>query len=419
MVTELGASNKTTVKIETLKKYGDIKEFIRMIWDPKQTTGVKKVDLNKIPPDDGATYPTDIMELLQGLYTRQFSGNIAQYAIASMILSNPEYGDLILRIVYKNLKVRISHKLVNRAFPGLINNFSVSLGKDRVKAEAYFRQDPSSWFISRKFDGVRCIVRVNGENTACFSRNGNALPAMQKLADLAGDIFPVGTILDGEVCHVDENNHECFQTAVSQIKRKNEVFHNFRFYVFDYLTVDEFDSLTSTRTFIERYNVLLNKIEFATDDRIHVVDQSQYTEELFVKMNDTVSIHGWEGLILRRDVPYKGIRSNDILKHKAFFTENYVVTDIESSTIRTIDKNSGLEVEEPMLKSVIILHKGENVRVGSGFDLNQRRHFHRMPTSIIGRTIEVQYFEESHDSNGKTSLRFPTIKQIFSNKRKL
>jgi len=418
MVTELTSSNSTTVKIATLRKFGDLREFIQLIWDPQQTTGVtrKKVDLCKIPPKH-REYPTDILELLRGLYTRRFSGNEAQYAIVSMLLTYPDHGDLILRIIDKNLKARITHKNVNRAFPGLIPDFSVSLGKDKSKAEAYFRQDPGSWYISRKFDGVRCIVRVDGANTACFSRAGNALPAMRDLAQLAGSVFPAGTVLDGEVCEVDENNHESFQGAVSKIKRKHDVFHNFRFYVFDYLTVAEFDAHTSTRTFFERYEDL-GTVSYQ-DQRIQVVPQTLYTDEMFATMNDAVAAQGWEGLILRRDISYKGTRSNDILKHKKFFTEDYVVTGVESSTMRIINEKTGLEVEEFMTKSVTILHKGEVVHVGSGFDQNQRRHFYNTPESIIGKTIEVQYFEECHDHNGKVSLRFPTMKQIYSKKRKL
>ena len=384
MVTELTASNSTNAKMATLKKFPDLQSFMRVMWDPSKTTGVtrKNVDLTKVPPED-SVYPTDILELLQGLYSRRYSGHEAQYAIVSMLLLHPDHGDLILRIVDKNLKTRLSHKIINRVFPGLIPDFSVSLGKDKSKAEAYFAKDPSSWYVSRKFDGVRCIVRVDGnKNTACFSRVGHDLPAMQDLAQLAGTMFPAGTVLDGEVCAVDENNTECFQTAVSRIKRKSDTFSNFRFYVFDYLTHAEFDSHTSTRPFTERYVALREAIQHA-DDRIHVVAQAQYTDAIFETMNGFVSTLGLEGLILRRDVAYKGVRSNDILKHKRFFTADFLVTGMETASMRTIDEKTGLEVEEDMLKSVTIVHKGEVVHVGSGFSHCQRRAYFEAPGSII------------------------------------
>ena len=107
------------------------------------------------------------------------------------------------------------------------------------------------------------------------------------------------------------------------------------------------------------------------------------------------------------------------LKHQKFFTDEYVVMQIETSVMRVIDEETGLEVEEDMMKSVVIQHKGETVHVGSGFNHKQRREYYTQPGLIVGRTIEVQYFEECRNSSGKVSLRFPTVKQICTKKRKL
>jgi DNA ligase-1 len=422
MVTALTASNRTSDKIQTLRRFPDLREFIQMIWDPLATTGVTRKSIErslhtKCPSSFSILDPNDILDLLRGLYSRRLTGKTAQYAIITIIRLHPEYTDLILRIVDKNLKTRMTHKIVNRAFPGLIPDFSVSLGTEKAKADAYFTQDPTSWYISRKFDGVRYIVRVDGVHTACFSRNGQNLPAMYDLAHLAGCLFPSGTILDGEICAVDDNNLECFTTAVSLAKRKLDVFKDFRFYIFDYLTHEEFDTHASTRILMDRYSAL-DAVRH-TDDRIHVVQQTQYTDTAFGDMKTLVSNHGWEGLILRRNVPYKGRRSNDVLKHKRFFTGDYIVTGVKNGTMRIIDDQTGLEVEEEMLTAVTILHRGETVHVGSGFDHQHRRSYYRHPETIIGQLIEVQYFEECQDATGKLSLRFPTLKQVYSKKRKL
>ena len=39
------------------------------------------------------------------------------------------------------------------------------------------------------------------------------------------------------------------------------------------------------------------------------------------------------------------------------------------------------------------------------------------PNAIIGKTITVQYFEESKNQQGELSLRFPTVKHVFKNGR--
>ena len=40
-----------------------------------------------------------------------------------------------------------------------------------------------------------------------------------------------------------------------------------------------------------------------------------------------------------------------------------------------------------------------------------------MDGSIVGKTITVQYFEETSNDRGCISLRFPTVKHIYDNER--
>ena len=53
---------------------------------------------------------------------------------------------------------------------------------------------------------------------------------------------------------------------------------------------------------------------------------------------------GWEGVMLRKDAPYKGKRSNDILKVKKMHDEEYIVKDIEYGPFRIVDKELKQEV---------------------------------------------------------------------------
>ena len=124
---------------------------------------------------------------------------------------------------------------------------------------------------------------------------------------------------------------------------------------------------------------------------------------------------GWEGLMLRKNTTYKGKRSDEVLKVKSFHDAEYVVLDVESDIQRVIV--DGAEFSELMLKNIIIEHKGNRVQVGSGFNHEQRRYYFNNPNEIIGKQVTVQYFEETHNQNGGTSLRFPTIKAIYETER--
>jgi len=137
-------------------------------------------------------------------------------------------------------------------------------------------------------------------------------------------------------------------------------------------------------------------------------------------LRDEAKKLGWEGIMIRKDIPYEGKRSDKLLKCKLFEDAEYEVVDVVMNTMRIIEKDENdktFEVEEEMLSKVIIMHKGHEVGVGSGFNLEQRRKYYADPSAIIGNEITVQYFEESVDKEGKLSLRFPTVKAIWNGKR--
>lgn len=153
-------------------------------------------------------------------------------------------------------------------------------------------------------------------------------------------------------------------------------------------------------------------------DTLDVVEQTPIeSESHLMEMMDYAVSQGWEGLIIRKDAPYKGKRSNDLLKVKKMHDAEYIVKSIELGPFRIISKETGLEVEEEMLSRVNIEHKGNIVGVGSGFNLEQRRLYRDEPEKIIGKTITVKYFEECNDKTGKKSLRFPIIKHVYEDGR--
>ena len=57
-----------------------------------------------------------------------------------------------------------------------------------------------------------------------------------------------------------------------------------------------------------------------------------------------------------------------------------------------------------------------NVRVGSGFTATERDVFWRNPEKIVGKIVEIQYFEVSQNEKGGYSLRFPIFKWVREDK---
>jgi DNA ligase 1 len=224
-------------------------------------------------------------------------------------------------------------------------------------------------------------------------------------------------VLDGEICLLDEDGNENFQGIIKEIKRKDHTIQNPKFLAFDILHQDEFESGTSERTFSERQEEL--ELFVDTYDTAGIIEHvAQIRVESDQDLQDYVDLaskSGWEGLMLRKDVGYQGKRSTDVLKVKKFHDAEYTVVAVESDLHRVVV--DGQEVEEEMLSHVIIEHRGNQVRVGSGFNHEQKRYYFEHPEEIIGKEVTVSYFEETHNQNGGTSLRFPTFKGVYEGKR--
>jgi DNA ligase-1 len=308
--------------------------------------------------------------------------------------------------------------MINKVIPGLIPTFDVALANsfdEKMSKKIDFVFD--NWFVSRKLDGCRCICIIdeNGE-PKYFSRAGNEFLTLK---NLDAEIISLGLknmVIDGEICMMDENGNENFQGIIKEIKRKDHSIENPFFYMFDLLTMEEFINKEGTTPFSIR-NVQLDNLFYEREFKnIGYLEQKILLDErmLMVHVSEAKE-NGWEGLMLRKDAPYQGKRSNDVLKVKQFYDAEYIVVDIENAVNRVIV--DGKEVEELMMRNVVIEHKGSRVQVGSGFNHEQKRYYFEHPEEILGKQITVQYFEETHNQNGGVSLRFPTVKAIYENGR--
>ena len=65
------------------------------------------------------------------------------------------------------------------------------------------------------------------------------------------------------------------------------------------------------------------------------------------------------------------------------------------------------------LGATLVEYKNNIVKVGSGYQIEERNRIWANKDKLIGRIMEVQYYEESINSKtGLTSLRFPVFKDI-------
>ena len=424
-LTEMNQSSSGNHKIAILKKYADNsdenddREFLQKIfyytYNPYKKYGVtsknckKNSDLLGHSNTDGS-----IFTLLDDLANRVCTGHTAIANVNRFILENKQYEDIIYNIIDRDLKMGASTSSINKVIPELIPTFKVALANPYNVKRVDFQS--GDWYGSRKLDGVRCICRKEMNTVTFFSRSGKEFLT---LGNLENEISKIGGdfILDGEICMVDKDGNEDFQGIMKQIRKKNHQIDNPKFFVFDYLTLEEFDNKVGTTPLTERLSNGHDHLpKNINSDMLAFLPQEQLTtEEQFTEMAKEAEEAGFEGIMVRKNIGYEGKRSHNLLKVKKFHDAEYTVLETVNGNIRWTE--NGKQIERECLSSIIIEHKGCRVSVGSGFSKEQREMYYESPQDIIGKTVTVQYFEETENQQGGSSLRFPVLKHIYTNGR--
>ena len=420
-VDELQSTSSSNSKKETLKRYSSdafITKVLRYTFDSFKKYNVTPALLQKRPDLCNNPGYYDLFYLLDALDKRTITGHSAVAAVNGFIQPlRDNHRELIYNIISRNIKGRVSTTLINKVIPNLIPTFDVALADKYDPKYVDFKNE--TWYASRKLDGVRCIIIVDAKGkVTSWSRQGKQFETLTKVEEEIERLNTTNTVFDGELCLMNKDGSDDFQGVMKQIRKKDHTIGNPKFKIFDMISLEEFNNAKGgSETLSERLeyvnDILINPI-YA--NYIEVLDQEKVTsEEVFNKWSKLASDNNWEGFMLRKDAPYKGKRSRDLLKVKTMHDAEYEVVDATFGPFRHV--KDGKEIESIVLSAVIIEHKGNKVNVGSGFSFEQRELFVANPDEIIGKTITVQYFEESQNQNGEFSLRFPVVKCIYENGR--
>ena len=357
----------------------------------------------------------NLFEVLDKLMNREVTGHDA------IKLVNGYDDESIYKVIDKDLGIRAGAKVINKAIAGLIPTFSVALAQE-YKEECNWEDN---WYASRKLDGVRCLA-VTDENGKCtlYSRMGKEFTTLDKVKNTIESTGIINTVFDGEICLVDENGNEDFQGVMKQLRRKDHQIENPAYMMFDMLNIKDFNNQKSEEILSDRLHTLrsfLNGMTFMFNSYLNIdtnilrcTEQAVITDGRHFDMWSQMAADGkWEGFMLRKDVGYEGKRSKNLVKVKKFHDAEYEVIDFDIDDHEVVRDGKSETIK--MLAQVWIEHKGHRVKVGSGWSQEQRLQY--MDGSIVGKTITVQYFEETKNDKGGISLRFPTVKHIYENER--
>ena len=133
-------------------------------------------------------------------------------------------------------------------------------------------------------------------------------------------------------------------------------------------------------------------------------------EQITLWLNKITS-EGGEGVMINvSDAPYECKRSKGLLKVKRMSTMDLRCIDMELGTGVNANRLGAITVELPLESGTY------QVKVGSGFTQEQRDYFWQHKDEILGKIVEVQYFEVTQNQQGGYSLRFPVFCQVRNDK---
>ena len=412
-IEEMRATSSSIEKSAIIKRSSAfIHDILEATYNPyKQFYTTSKTCFKNKDLVDGYAKYMDIIDVLGILSSRKTTGHDSIRLVNHFATNTPD-GELIYKIIDKDLDIRAGDKVINKAVPGLIPTFSVVLAQEYEDDKCLWSD---GWYASRKLDGVRCLARVD-ENGKCtlFSRTGKEFTTLDRVKEAIEATNIINVTFDGEICLVDEEGNEDFQGVMKQLRRKDHQIENPAYMVFDMLTNKEFDKTKGDTLLEDRLHTLKSWLEGSDNNILRYTDQTQITDnDHFNYWSEMSNQEGWEGIMLRKNIGYEGKRTKNLVKVKKFFDAEYEVLDADYDYHEVVRNGKSETIQ--MLSQVWIEHKGHQVKVGSGFTQEQRIQY--MTETITGKIITVQYFEETHNDKGGISLRFPTMKVIHGDER--
>lgn len=352
-------------KSVTLKKFGSKKDLPYWLYFP--LTGIK-----------GRTRKVEFLQKELSQYTQE----VCMW---------------FLKGLDKDLGIGINRKIINKAFPDLIQDFKVMLAErqTREKFEKHFG-DTEYVYANLKIDGIRCLCFVEEDGgISFFSRAGfqlqNSLTELIR-SEIERNIDKFrGFVYDGEIYS------RRFHQLQRLIMRKNltsdtiGLRNSCRFAVFDIMDLKRF-----------RDGCRSGVVEIPLVDRIESLSKIDVNFN-FIKVTKYMNVRrdyayvtrlmqyyldkGYEGIMIKHPNSfYHFKRTYDWMKFKGKDNIDLEIVDFVEGEGKYFNS----------LGAIIVNFDGKDVKVGTGFSDEEREHIWNNRKKYIGRIAEISYREVTH-----------------------
>ena len=404
-------------EIAVRRVYGDhvdVAEAMKALLDPSVVFHIGAKSFGFLLPQESIKGPLfeDFYDLCAWLQTKKALTD-ADVARVQWTLQTVKPYDLRIYaqdFLCKKVTLGVTAKTVNKALGfEFIPEFRCML------ANKYFEHqdkvDGKHFYLTEKLDGVRMVSIVREDSVNLFSRQGQPIeniPAIEE--DLRFLRLKIGKdfVFDGELLVTDRDSipskEQYKQTTM--IVRKDGIKTGVTYNVFDVLDFEAFDRrVCDTPYYLRRQkldsycgllptNIAIKPLPIL----YHGSDTSKIIEHLNIQRGLE-----HEGVMVNlADEPYQFTRTNALLKVKVMQDCDLEIIGVQEGQGKFADTLGALTVD----------YKGTPVGVGSGISDEMRKMIWGNPDAYIGRVATIQYFEVTHDKDGKESLRFPVFKEL-------
>lgn len=352
IIEQIAAEPSKNGKIALIAQHKDDADFsavLKAAYDPMITYGMASVP--EVDSNGEATFTFvevlglyHIVKLLDDMASRSLTGNAAKAMVENFLnVLSSESGELLKRIIKKDLRAGINESSINKAIKGLIPEFPYMrccLPKD-AKLEKFSWED--GVFSQEKADGM--FVNINHEGSGLIritSRNGTEIPLYHigQLASAVERVLAPDTQTHGEalvfrngVCLPREESNGIMNSVAQggALSDGDEV----RVLVWDQIPLGAVEPKGKVqRPYRERFTVLAKQVRAAAVSPISVIPTrlvrslpeayAHYGELLALGKEGTIIKHGgaiWRDGTSKEQVKLK-LEVNVELRVKAFLPGN-------------------------------------------------------------------------------------------------
>lgn len=397
------------------------RRIVKLALDPTINFYIAKLEA---PTTTGSEQWGDAeFQLLDKLSSREITGHEALRQVGySLRELTPESGELLRRVILRDLKCGVGTTIVNTAFPGLVPDFAYmrcSLPKDSSMAKWDWSEGV---FSQLKANGSFARIDVEGGRALITTRQGNTYPAgaLAALEDAAVDTFDDNTQSHGEltVWH----NGVLLQRSVGNGILNSLLMGDGEIPADHEVRYDAWDQIPLANA------VPKGKVETAYEDRLaYLIEQVENSKPALIEVIECRLVYSYaEAMVHYREVLKRKLEGT-VLKHrKAIWKDGdskdqvklKLEVDVDLEIVGFKPGEPGKRTEHTFGSLICRTTDGLLEVSVSGFKRDMEQYLHENRDSVMHKIVCVRANEVSapSESNELHSLYHPRFVELRKDK---